>query len=66
MTEQELSLTLGIWHEPEANRLPLATLDDHGLRQALEAMAMARHQRKRNHWVPLALWLEFLPWHSLN
>jgi hypothetical protein len=66
MTEQELSVTLGIWHEPECNRLRPYQSMSGDLRQAMAAMQQARLQHQHNGWVPLALWLEFLPWHSLN
>ena len=66
MTEQEMCLVLGILNEPEKNRV---RMDEH-LRLDLallgDVFAIARDQREHLGSVNCDVWIDFLPWHSMN
>ena len=66
MTEVELSLVLGILQEPPKNRLPM-TPELKADIQHLTTIFSLQKQQKRSLPIPSQqLWLDFLPWHSVN
>ncbi len=66
MTELELCETLGIVHDPDKNRL--VGVGD--IKIIVETLCSALHEssQQKHHYgsVNTDLWLDFLPWHSLN
>ncbi len=66
MHELEIFESLGILLDPEENRLPV----DNELRQSIERLSEAffemTTQRLLYGTLNPDLWLEFIPWHSLN
>lgn len=66
MTEVEMSRTLGILADPEKNRLPIGE----DLRDDIQMLCMTfqemMDQKEDYGSVNTDLWLEFIPWHSLN
>lgn len=64
MTEEQLGLTLGFMPDPEKNRLSLTESLD--VIQLSEVFAILESQQRRYGRVNADLWMEFLPWHSLN
>ncbi len=66
MTELEMSQTLGMIMDPVRNRL--AVTSDLALEMTQLGMAFTQAIRQRPHLGTLNpdLWLEFVPWHSLN
>lgn len=66
MTEQELDLTLGLVVEPQQNRVRLTPDRIANIQQVIKAFNRAQEQRQLLHSLPYELWLELLPWHSLN
>jgi hypothetical protein len=66
MTEQELCLTLGLLEEPSINRLPITEDLAYDIRTLKMVFDMAQSQRQPIGLTQMELWLDFLPWHSLN
>lgn len=66
MTEQDLSLFLGILHEPTHNRLPMDPLLSRDIEDLTLIFTLGFEQRDQlGSWNP-DLWIDLLPWHSLN
>lgn len=66
MTELEMSRTLGILADPEHNRIHLEPDMASDLMMVTLAFHEMRTQRRYIGTLNQDLWLEFLPWHSLN
>jgi hypothetical protein len=66
MNELEMCKTLGILFDPEMNKVSLTQdlIDD--IIQVCNAFSEITHQKERYGSVNQDLWLEFIPWHSLN
>jgi hypothetical protein len=66
MSELELSLVLGLLHDPTQNRLPIdeeLKAELQHLNQIFQVQQLQQQAFKRP---TQNLWREFLPWHSLN
>jgi hypothetical protein len=66
MTEQELCLALGLLEEPCHNRIALTEKTISHLLQVSQALTVSHQQKEMFGSVGSELWLDFLPWHSLN
>lgn len=66
MTELELSLTLGMVCEPEANRVKVDPLLNAEVMYLKHIFTIAGAQRREIGRVNPDIWAELLPWHSLN
>lgn len=66
MTEMELCLTLGMIQEPDKNRFNATPLAKAQLCLVVEALTIQRIQKQHLGTLNDELWLEMLPWHSIN
>jgi hypothetical protein len=66
MTELELCNTLGILVEPDKNRVALTEEVRQSIEQVSSAIRESGCQRRIFGVLNQDLWLEFIPWHSLN
>jgi hypothetical protein len=66
MTELEMSETLGIILDPENNRLSISKQLRWDIQKVYRAFSEANTQRESFGTLNEDLWLEFIPWHSLN
>jgi hypothetical protein len=66
MTEVDICNTLGMLQDPACNRLPLTPELINDIRQVAGALREAWQQKNRYGALYEDLWLEFIPWHSLN
>lgn len=66
MTEQDMSLALGLLVEPEKNRLGLDTELQRHIQELQNAFTHIAAQKSFFGTLQADLWAEFLPWSSLN
>lgn len=66
MTEMELCLTLGMIQEPERNRFESTPVAKAQMCLAVEALMIQKIQKAQLGSLNDELWLEMLPWHSIN
>ncbi len=66
MNEVEMSRTLGILVDPDKNRVKASRRCSADIIQVCRALREINHQKERFGTLNQDLWLEFVPWHSLN
>lgn len=66
MNELEICQTLGILVDPGKNKLPITPLLAEDLKMVCSALSEIMDQRQQYGSLNPDLWLELIPWHSIN
>lgn len=65
MTKTELAETLGIVNDPDENKVSIKS-SSKALVHAISALKLQEQQKREYGSLNPDLWLELVPWHSLN